>query len=100
MYREGQKWRRKLIGELKQRPAWIEEWRAEREMDRKVREFCEAKGLVFAPWECPPWQVGADEELPRVRGTDSIWAESAVLAHRLRRRLEAEIRASADEQPA
>jgi hypothetical protein len=54
MYREGQKWRRKLIGELKRRSEWVAEWRAEREMDRKVEELCRQKGLVFPPWECRP----------------------------------------------
>jgi hypothetical protein len=54
MYREGQKWRREAIAELKRRPEWIEQWLADRELDRRIEELCEAKGLRFAPHECPP----------------------------------------------
>jgi hypothetical protein len=99
MYAAGQKWRHKLIAELKERPDWIALWRAGRELDRRVRELCEAKSLRFAPYECPPWWIRADEELPPQNGTDSIWAESAKLAQRLRRQLEAEL-AEEDETPA
>ena len=57
LYREGQKWRRKALAELKRRPAWVAEWLADAEMDRRVEELCAAKGLSFAPHECPPWWV-------------------------------------------
>lgn len=88
-------WRRKLIEELKRRPAWIAEWRVEREMDRRVEALCLKKGLQFAPWECPPWAVGADEELPHLTERSRGWDASKPLAQRLRRQLEAEIRAKA-----
>jgi hypothetical protein len=84
-------WRRKLIAELKRRPDWIAEWRAAAEMDRRVQALCQRKGLTFQPWECPPWRVGAHEELPPRNGTDGIWDESRRLAQRLRRELETEL---------
>jgi hypothetical protein len=91
-YREGQKWRRKLISWLKRAPEWVAQWLADAEMDRRVRELCEQKGLRFAPWECPPWWVRVDDELPDPSGTD-IWGHSAKLARRLRKQLEAELKA-------
>src|SRR5918995_3773142 len=62
MYKAGQKWRRRLIKELSQRPEFIEEFRADKRLDECIRELCEAKGLTFYPWEVPPWQ--APDELP------------------------------------
>jgi hypothetical protein len=90
-YKEGQKWRHKAIAELKRRPEWVSDWLADGEMDRRVEELCEAKGLRFAPYECPPWWVRCDEELPDPH--DSLWYQSARLAQPLRRQLEAEIKA-------
>jgi hypothetical protein len=84
--------RRELIAELQRRPDWIAAWRAEREMDQRVRALCEEKGLEFAPWECPPWAVRVDDELPDLGGT--YWEQSMPLAQRLRRQLEAEIRSA------
>jgi hypothetical protein len=95
-YREGQRWRRKLIAELKRRPDWIREWRAAGEVDRRVEALCERKGLRFAPYECPPWWIRVDTELLPPNGTDEIWEESARLAQRLRRELEAELAAEDD----
>jgi hypothetical protein len=46
LYREGQKWRRKLIAFLKRRPDWIAEFRAARELDRRIEALCEAKGAA------------------------------------------------------
>jgi hypothetical protein len=91
MYREGQRWRRKALAQLQRRPEWVAKWLADREMDRRVEARCEAKGLSFAPFECPPWQVRVDQELPDPQ--DSVWYQRARLAQRLRRQLEAEIRA-------
>jgi hypothetical protein len=85
-------WRRKLIAELIQRPEWVAEWRAARSKDAAVRELCERKSLRIMPWECPPWRVRVDYELPEPSATD-LWGASARLAQRLRRKLEAEIRA-------
>jgi hypothetical protein len=85
LYREGQKWRRKLIAFLKRRPDWIAEFRAARELDRRIEALCEAKGLRFAPWEPTPWQVG-DGPCP-MWGEDSIWGRSWPKAQALRRQL-------------
>jgi hypothetical protein len=94
MYREGQRWRRKAMAELNQRPEWVAEWLADAEMDRRVEELCERKGLRFAPHECPPWMIRCDEELPPpVNEFATGWDASMPLAQRLRRQLEAEIRA-------
>jgi hypothetical protein len=46
---------------------------------------------LSASRECPPWQVRVDDKLSEQRGSDRIWDER--LAQRLRRELEAEIRA-------
>ena len=91
IYREGQKWRRKALAELKRRPEWVAQWLADAEVDWRVEELCAAKGLRFAPHECPPWWVRCDE----VIGHDGMRGEGARLAQRLRRQLEAEIRAAA-----
>ncbi len=88
LYREGQKWRRKALAELKRRPAWVAEWLADAEMDRRVEELCAAKGLSFAPYECPPWWVRCDEAI----GHDDVWGGSKRLAQRRRRQLEAELK--------
>jgi hypothetical protein len=93
LYRAGQRWRRKIIAELKKRPEWIAEFRAAAEMDRRVEELCRAKGLTFAPWELPPWHVQVDDEphptYPPGHGVRLQWP----LAQRLRRELEAELEA-------
>jgi hypothetical protein len=90
-HRQSCMWRRKLIAELMRRPEWVAEWRAAQAMDGAVRALCERKGLTFRPWECPPWQVRVDDEVPEQRGSDRLWDER--LAQRLRRELECEIRA-------
>jgi hypothetical protein len=90
LYREGQLWRRKILTELRRSPEWIAAWYAAREMDERVKQLCQQKGLHFGPHECPPWWVRADEELPP---TTTPWAETAILAQRLRRELEAELAA-------
>jgi hypothetical protein len=47
---------------MTRRPEWVAEWLAEREIDRRVRDLCEARGYRFAPWECHP--ADAPDELP------------------------------------
>jgi hypothetical protein len=93
-HRQSVEWRHKLIRELTRRPDWIAAWRAAEELDRRLRELCERKGLRFRPWEMPPWQVRLDEPPP---DPDNSWEESylatAPMAQRLRRELKAEIRA-------
>jgi hypothetical protein len=86
-------WRVKLFWELKARPAWVAAWRAAKRMDERVEELCERRGLQFAPHECPPWWVRCDEELPPARTGFDHWEGTRRLAQRLRRELEAEIRA-------
>ena len=88
LYREGQTWRRKALAELKRRPAWVAEWLADAEMDRRVEELCAAKGLSFAPHECPPWWVQSTETI----APNDPWGGSKRLAQRLRRQLEAELK--------
>ena len=95
IYREGQRWRRKVIAELRQRPEWVQKWLADAEMDRKVKQLCEQKGLKFAPWKCPPWMIRADDELPGAPDRNNLWDISQPLARRLRRQLEAEIKGKA-----
>jgi hypothetical protein len=91
-YREGQKWRRKLIAELQKRPEWIAEWRAEQDLNRRIRELCERKGLRFMPWECHP--ANASDELPeRDLGLMHMYANSLPEAVKLRRRLISELEA-------
>jgi hypothetical protein len=92
-HRQSVEWRVKLFHELRARPEWVQQWRAAREMDRRVEELCAQKGLTFGPWECPPWWVQADDEIPEPRGEFDCWEATVPLAIRLRRQLEAEIRA-------
>jgi hypothetical protein len=91
-YREGQKWRRKLIAELRRRPDWIAEWRAARELDRRIEELCERKGYAFKPWEVPPWH--APDELPQAHPEwSNMYLEGLPHAVKLRRQLVAELEA-------
>ena len=90
LYREGQKWRRKALAALKRRPAWVAEWLAAAEMDRRVEELCTEKGLSFAPYECPPWRVRCDQTIEDDGG--GMWSTTARYAQRLRRQLEAELK--------
>jgi hypothetical protein len=93
-YKEGQKWRRKLIAELARRPEWIAEWRAAQELNRRIRELCETKGLRFAPWEVPPWR--APDELPQAHPEwENMYRDSLPQAVQLRRQLIDEIEAGA-----
>ena len=57
------------------------------ELDAKIEQICESKGMKFKPWECPPWN--AREE--RVVNDGTVWAESYPKAQALRRMLIAEI---------
>jgi hypothetical protein len=89
-YREGQKWRRKLIAELARSPEWIAAWRAARDLDQRIRELCERKGYEFKPWEIRPWH--APDELPQGHPEwSNMYLESLPHAVRLRRQLIAEL---------
>jgi hypothetical protein len=93
-HKQSVEWRRKLIAELKRRPDWIAEWRAAEELDRRVRELCEAKGLRFRPWELAPWQVRLDDPPPAPSNPwEQGYLATAPMARRLRRELEAELAA-------
>lgn len=65
------------------------------ELDAKIEQLCEARGMTFKPWECPPWR--AREGHVRPMG-GSAWAESYPKAQALRRQLIAEIEAAAPHQ--
>jgi hypothetical protein len=95
IYREGQRWRRLIIEEVRQRPEWIRAWRAARELDRRIEELCQRKGLRFAPHETPPWW--APDEMPeRAPGESprtSAWDTTLPQAVKLRQQLKAEIEA-------
>jgi hypothetical protein len=41
--KESVRWRRKIIAEMERRPEWIAEWRAERDLHRRIRELCGIK---------------------------------------------------------
>jgi hypothetical protein len=85
-HRQSCMWRRRLINELRRRPEWIARWRADQDLNRRIRELCEARGLVFQPWECPPWH--APDQIPE-RDSDQthMYADSLPQAVRLRRQL-------------
>ena len=97
-YREGQKWRRKALDELKRRPEWIAEWRAERDLNLRIKALCKSKGLNVYPWEIPPWK--APDELPAdyVQGNEFISSALTSLpsAVKLRRQLIAELEGGSD----
>jgi hypothetical protein len=61
------------------------------ELNNKIRALCEAKGMTFKPWECPPWQAREG----RVKNDGTAWAESYPKAQALRRKLIAEIEEAA-----
>jgi hypothetical protein len=90
-HKQSVEWRVKLFHELRSRPAWVTEWRAAKRLDERIEALCEAKGLRFAPHECPPWWVRVDDELPPSTGGGDHWTDSKRLAQRLRRQLEAEL---------
>jgi hypothetical protein len=80
-------WRRKLIAELTQRPEWIADWRADRELDRRIEALCEAKGLHFQPWELTPWSVSTDGEPHPTYPDGHLVRKQWGMAQRLRRQL-------------
>jgi|SoiMethySBSTD1v2_1073268.scaffolds.fasta_scaffold6561836_1 hypothetical protein len=57
------------------------------ELNAKIEQRCEAKGIKFKPWECSPWN--AREE--RVVNDGTVCAESYPKAQALRRKLIAEL---------
>ena len=57
------------------------------ELNAKIEQRCEAKGMKFKPWECSPWN--AREE--RVVNDGTVCAESYPKAQALRRKLIAEL---------
>jgi hypothetical protein len=63
-----------------------------RELDAKIRELCEAKGLKFKPWEIHPADVG---DGPSPYSASSAGGASWPKAQKLRRQLIAEIEADA-----
>jgi hypothetical protein len=94
-YRRAQAQRRELLEELKQRPELVAEVREKRALEAKIEALCRAKGLRFAPWECPPWWPDVDLYEDPAPGSDLFygWAQSVPLAKKLRRKLIAEIEA-------
>lgn len=65
------------------------------ELDAKIEALCVARGMQFKPWECEPWN--ARECVFRNDGT--AWAELYPKAQALRRKLIAEIDATAHQGP-
>jgi hypothetical protein len=75
-YREGAEVATQADRELKRRPEWVANWLAAAEMDRRVEELCERKGLRFAarmPFVVDPRRHRATAR----RGSDDLWTESA-----------------------
>jgi hypothetical protein len=36
-----------------------------KEIDKRIKALCEAKGITFKPWEYPrPWEIEDDEPCP------------------------------------
>jgi hypothetical protein len=98
-YKEGQKWRRRLIAELAQSPEWIAEWRAARDLNRRIEALCERRNLTFRPWEIRPWR--APDELPQGHPEwSNMHLESLPQAVKLRRQLIAELEAEDARKPA
>jgi hypothetical protein len=91
-HQQSVEWRVKLFWELKRRPEWIAEWRAARDLNRRIKALCGRKGYEFKPWEVPPWH--APDELPQGHpGWTNEYLESLPHAVRLRRQLIAELEA-------
>jgi hypothetical protein len=90
LYREGHRWRERVLAELEQRPERVAEWRSAQELDAAIEALCKAKGLRFHPHETMPWN--APDELPddyNVNGAG--WYNSLPQAVKLRRKLIAEL---------
>jgi hypothetical protein len=58
------------------------------ELDAKIKELCDQRGLKFKPWESTPWDV---REGPYIGSPGDVAAESWPQAQALRRKLIAEI---------
>ena len=58
------------------------------ELNAKIEAICKARGMTFAPYECPPWEAdeGPSPWPPRTAGAES-WPK----AQALRRKLIAEL---------
>jgi hypothetical protein len=65
------------------------------EMDRRIEELCRLKGLTFMPWEVPPWEVQTEGEPHPTYPPGHPVRKQWPLAQRLRRELEAELKAAA-----
>jgi hypothetical protein len=59
------------------------------DLNERIRELCAARGLMFRPWEVPPWEVN---DGPPPWPANSAGARSWPKAQALRRRLIAEIK--------
>jgi hypothetical protein len=62
-------------------------------LDNRIKELCERKGLTFKPWEPEPWEV--HEDLPEpTDGTvwSELWPKAVALRLALIRELQAEIK--------
>jgi hypothetical protein len=91
MYRRGQEWRRRLLAELRRRPAFVAEWRTAQDLNARIKALCAAKRYQFMPWEMTPWQVHEDTPPPDGGWAGPAWQESYPKAQRLRRQLLAEL---------
>ena len=56
---EAQKLRAELIAKIERSPKWREKWHAGQDLDIRIEQLCEAKGLKIRPWEPAPWHSGA-----------------------------------------
>jgi hypothetical protein len=90
LHRQSLEWRSKLIKELQRRPDWVAAWRAERELNQRIRELCEERGWTFKLWEVHPAEAD-DGPSPWPPGTGGY--ESWPKAQKLRRHLIAELKA-------
>ena len=64
------------------------------ELNAKIEELCEAKGMTFKPWEVRPWWATAAHEGPCPWPAGTVGAETWPKAVALRRKLIAELLAS------
>ena len=66
-YAAAQRLRHELIDKIARSPRWVQKWRAGRDLNTRIEQLCERKGLRFKPWEPLPWWLSAEGPALKLR---------------------------------